>query len=162
MVWLPDWKAKGKKLAINGVVYNADKTPAVNVIIYIYHTDQSGVYPTKGNETGWGKRHGYLRGWMKTNEKGEYKFFTLIPQSYPNSKSPAHIHITIKEPDKNEYYIDEFLFDEDPLLTNEERTKCENRGGNGIVKLKEAENIWKAERNIYLGQNIPNYPANKN
>jgi protocatechuate 3,4-dioxygenase, beta subunit len=37
------------------------------------------VYTVKGDETGWGKRHGYLRGWMKTNEKGGHKFFTLMP-----------------------------------------------------------------------------------
>ena len=46
---LPDWNDKGKKLAINGVVYKADGTPAPNVIIYVYHTDQTGIYPKKEN-----------------------------------------------------------------------------------------------------------------
>jgi protocatechuate 3,4-dioxygenase beta subunit len=160
MVWLPDWKEPGTKLAVNGIVYKPDgKTPAANVIIYIYHTDQKGVYPTKGGEKGWAKRHGYLRGWMRTNEKGEYKFFTLRPASYPNSHAPAHIHITIKEPGKNEYWIDEFLFDDDPFLTNEERSHLKNRCGSGILKTVEVEKgFLKAERHIYLGQNIPNYP----
>jgi protocatechuate 3,4-dioxygenase, beta subunit len=159
LVWLPDWKEKGPKLAINGVVYKADgKTPAPGVIIYIYHTDQTGVYPNKGDETGWAKRHGYLRGWMKTNEKGEYKFFTLKPAPYPASRIAAHIHITIKEPGKNEYYIDEILFDDDPFLTANERNRAENRGGNGILKLTEVEkDFFKSERNIYLGKNIPDY-----
>ena len=158
MAWLPDFKEKGQKLAVNGVVYKADgKTPAPNVIIYIYHTDQTGIYPKKGDETGWAKRHGYLRGWMKTNEKGEYKFFTLRPAPYPGGNIPAHIHVTIKEPGKNEYYIDEFLFDDDPFLTANERKKAENRGGNGILKIKVAEEFQKAERNIYLGMNIPDY-----
>src|SRR5574339_377168 len=53
MVWLPDWNDKGIKLAVNGTVYKADGTPAPDVIIYIYHTDQTGVYPTKGDEKGW-------------------------------------------------------------------------------------------------------------
>jgi protocatechuate 3,4-dioxygenase, beta subunit len=117
MCWLPDWNEKGTKLAVNGIVYNADGTPAKDVVTYIYHTDQTGNYPTKGDEKGWGKRHGYLRGWMKTNEKGEYKFFTLRPASYPDSKNPQHIHVIIKEPNKNEYWIDEYLFDDDPFLT---------------------------------------------
>jgi protocatechuate 3,4-dioxygenase beta subunit len=99
-LWLPDWNDKGRKLAVNGVVYKADGTPSPNVIIYVYHTDQTGVYPTKGDEKGWAKRHGYLRGWMKTNEKGEYKFFTLRPAAYPGRKDPEHIHVTIKEPIK--------------------------------------------------------------
>ena len=163
--WLPDWNDKarlpdgqGRKLAINGVVYKVDGTPAPNVIIYVYHTDQTGVYPTKGEEKGWGKRHGYIRGWMKTNEKGEYKFFTLRPAAYPGRKDPEHIHVTIKEPDKNEYWIDEYLFDDDPLLTDKQRKNCEDRGGSGILKVTDAGNMQKAERNIYLGKNIPDYP----
>ena len=148
LVWLPDWKEKGTKLAVNGVVYKADgKTPAPNVIIYIYHTDQKGVYPTKGDEKGWAKRHGYLRGWMRTNEKGEYKFFTLLPASYPDSKAPRHIHVTVKEPDKNDYWIDEYLFENDPFLTTEEKSHLKGRGGNGVLKTKEVEpGFLKAEK----------------
>jgi protocatechuate 3,4-dioxygenase beta subunit len=160
MVWLPDWNEKGSKLAINGIVYKADgKTPAPDVIIYIYHTDQTGIYPTKGDEKGWAKRHGYLRGWMKTNAKGEYKFFTLKPAPYPGGAAPAHIHVTIKEPDKNEYWIDEYLFDDDPLLTRQDRAQQKLRGGNGILKTIKGGDILKAQRDIYLGKNIENYPG---
>ena len=50
-----------------------------NVIIYIYHTDQHGIYPTTGNETGWGKRHGFIRSWAKTGKDGKYTFYTFRP-----------------------------------------------------------------------------------
>src|SRR6188768_494926 len=116
LCWLPDWNDKGRKLAINGVVYKTDGTPAPNVVIYVYHTDQAGVYPKKGDEKGWAKRHGYIRGWMKTNENGYYQIKTLRPAAYPERNAAEHIHITVKEPDKNEYSIDEFLFADDPLL----------------------------------------------
>jgi protocatechuate 3,4-dioxygenase, beta subunit len=158
MSWLPDWNDKGTKLAVNGIVYKADGTTAPDVIIYVYHTDQAGKYPTKGDEKGWAKRHGYIRGWMRTNEKGEYKFFTLRPAAYPGREAPEHIHITIKEPDKNEYWIDEYVFDDDPLLTEKERKNCRDRGGSGILKVKDVGNMLKAERHIYLGKNIPDYP----
>lgn len=159
-VKLPDATWDGKKpLGINGVVYKADgKTPAPGVILYVYHTDESGHYPKKGEETGWAKRHGYLRGWMRTDDKGAYKFVTLRPAPYPGRTDPAHIHITIKEPGLKEYYIDEFVFDDDPLLTAEKRQRLDNRGGSGIVKLTDVGNMFKAERPIYLGRNIPNYP----
>jgi protocatechuate 3,4-dioxygenase beta subunit len=159
LCWLPDWNDKGTKLAVNGVVYTSDGKPAAGVVIYIYHTDQTGIYPVKGNETGWGKRHGCLRGWMKTNERGEYKFFTLKPAPYPGRSDEAHIHITIKEPGKNEYWLDEYVFDDDPLLTPEKRKRLKNRGGSGILKTKDVGPMLKAERNIYLGKNIPGYPA---
>lgn len=163
VIKLPDATWDGKKpLGINGVVYKADgKTPAQDVVLYFYHTDETGHYPQKGNEQGWAKRHGYLRAWAKTNAKGEYKFVTLRPVAYPDHTEPAHIHVVLKEPGVNEYFIDEFLFDDDPLLTHEKRSKLENRGGSGIVKLIDVGNMYKGARNIYLGKNIPNYPASK-
>jgi len=156
---LPDFNEAGPKLEISGIVYQADgKTPAKDVVIYVYHTDQKGLYSAKGNETGWGKRHGYIRGWMKTDKNGFYKFYTLKPAAYPGRNIPAHIHITIKEPDKNEYWIDEYLFDNDPLLTKEERQKQEKRGGSGIIELVSGKEYLHGTRHIFLGKNVPEYP----
>lgn len=163
LVKLPGATWEGQKpMGINGIVYRADgTTPAPGVVLYIYHTDQTGRYTAKDNATGWGRRHGHLRGWMRTNEKGEYKFVTMRPAPYPGRTDPAHIHITIKEPGLNEYYIDEYVFADDPLLTADQRRKLENRGGSGILTLKDVGNMYKAERHIYLGKNIPNYPASQ-
>lgn len=156
---LPDFNTKGPKLEVSGIIYHSDgKTPAKDVVIYVYHTDQKGIYPKKGNETGWATRHGYIRGWVKTDKNGFYKFYTLKPAPYPGGNIPAHIHVTIKEPDKNEYWIDEYLFDDDPLLTKEERQKQEKRGGNGIIKPVARNGFLSATRNIILGKNIPDYP----
>lgn len=157
---LPDFNDKGPKLEISGIVYNRDgKTPAADVIIYVYHTDQTGVYPVRGNEKGWGKRHGFIRGWMKTDKNGFYQFFTLRPAAYPGRKDPAHIHITIKEPDKNEYWIDEFLFADDSLLTDKNLQVDKHRGGNGIIQpLAQDNGITHGTRHIFLGLNIPDYP----
>ena len=157
---LPGFNDPGPKLILSGVIYKSDgKTPAKDIVLYIYHTDQTGVYPTKGNEKGWGKRHGYLRGWIKTNEKGEYKFYTLKPAAYPGRRDPAHIHPIIKEPDKTEYWIDEYLFDDDPLLTSAQRNRQEQVGGSGILKLENRNGVFYATRNIILGKNVQNYPS---
>lgn len=160
---LPDFNEPGAKMMISGIVYQADGiTPAPNVVLYIYHTDQGGNYTNKYNEKGWARRHGYIRGWMKTNEKGQYRFYTLRPASYPNSTAIQHIHPTIKEPGKNEYWIDEFIFDDDPFLTPERRKEHQQRGGDGLIKLKNENDILVGERNIYLGKNIPGYPVTVN
>ncbi|MDD1444428.1 hypothetical protein MEO93_29645, partial [Dolichospermum sp. ST_sed3] len=69
---LPDFNEPGPKLMISGVIYQADgKTPAKDVVLYIYHTNQNGVYTNKNKEKGWAVRQGYIRGWVKTNEKGQ-------------------------------------------------------------------------------------------
>jgi protocatechuate 3,4-dioxygenase beta subunit len=156
---LPDFNEQGPKIEISGIVYQSDgKTPAPGIILYVYHTDQAGLYSKKGNETGWGKRHGYIRGWMKTNEQGQYKFYTLVPASYPNSTNPKHIHPTIKEPGKTEYWIDEFVFDDDPLLPDKERNRTNPVGGNGVLKTVMKDGMLRASRNIILGLNVADYP----
>src|SRR5690242_20344635 len=60
---LPDFNEQGQKLIISGIIYKADgKTPAPNVVLYVYHTDQTGHYTPKDGQTGWSKRNGYIRG----------------------------------------------------------------------------------------------------
>jgi protocatechuate 3,4-dioxygenase beta subunit len=160
---LPDYNEAGPKLIVSGIIYKKDgKTPAKDVVLYIYHTDQTGRYTNKFNESGYAGKNGYCKGWIKTNEKGEYKFYTLMPGHYPNTNIPAHIHPIIKEPGINEYYIDEYLFKGDKFLTKEEIGRAENRCGSGIVTLRKENGILYATRNLVLGLNIPNYPsANK-
>jgi len=156
---LPDYTNNGPKMEVSGTIYQHDgKTPASGVILYVYHTDQEGVYTTTGNETGWAKRHGYIRGWIKTDETGKYKFYTLRPGAYPGRRNPEHIHATIKEPNVTAYWIDEYLFDDDPILTKKERDQQQKRGGNGIVKVtKHSDGMLIVKRDIILGLNIPEY-----
>ena len=158
---LPGFNNPGPKLEVSGFIYQKDgKTPAPNVVLYVYHTDQKGIYPTRGDEKGWAKRHGFIRGWVKTDKDGFYKFYTLVPASYPNSRAPKHIHPTIKEPGLNEYWIDEYLFEGDPYL-QEEKPNWPPRGGNGIIKPVMKDGMLRATRNIILGLNVPDYPDRK-
>ncbi|MEP6926323.1 MAG: hypothetical protein ABI834_01745 [Ginsengibacter sp.] len=148
----------GGRMEISGKIYKADgKTPAAGILLYIYHTNAKGYYSPSDTQT-LAKRHGHLRSWMMTNNKGEYKFTTIRPGQYPNADIPAHIHPIIKEPNKIEYYIDEFVFDDDLKLTPEKKNKLENRGGSGIMHLTKNETgEWVGHRDIVLGLNIPNY-----
>lgn len=148
----------GTPMTISGVIYLQDgKTPAPNVILYVYHTDSKGIYSRGPNQTE-GKIHGHLRGWMKTDGSGRYQFRSIRPAGYPDGKAPEHIHPLIKEDGKSVYWIDEYLFDDDPKLTVEERKRQEKRGGSGIMHLaKNANGEWVGKRDIVLGLNIPNY-----
>lgn len=154
------WTQKGQKLLITGTIYKLDgKTPAPGVILYYYHTDINGVYAGKPGLDPSVVRHGYIRGWVKSDASGRYSIYTVRPAPYPNTNFEAHIHPSIKEPNiDNEYYIDEFVFDDDTLLTGEKRKKLENRGGSGILSVFTKNDLQIAEHNIILGLNIPNYP----
>ena len=145
-------------LKVSGTVYLLDgKTPASDIILYVYHTDDKGIYPKKSTSTGWERQHGHLRAWLKTDANGSYTFYTSRPASYPNSTVPQHIHITVKEPDKNEYYVEDFYFKDDPNITRNILVRTNARGGSGVINPVKEGNLLVAERDIILGLNIPNY-----
>jgi protocatechuate 3,4-dioxygenase beta subunit len=160
------WIQEGQKILLTGIVYQPDgKTPAPNVLIYYYHTNTKGKYlhiPSEKrsmppNELG--QTHGYIRGWVKTGVDGKYFIYTVRPGIYPTHDEPAHVHITIKEPnDKKEYYIDDFVFDDDKLLISSKRQRLQNRSGSGILRMVEVGALQIGERNLILGLHIPGYP----
>jgi protocatechuate 3,4-dioxygenase beta subunit len=156
---LPDFNQPGTKIKITGTIYQNDgTTPAEDVILYVYHTNQEGIYPTRGNETGWAKRHGYIRGWVKTGQNGQYAFYTLQPGVYPSRSEPAHIHPTILEPNGKYYWLGSYHFEGDTLLTEEEMNPKSPRGGSsGLIRLRKEGDLMVGTRDFILGRNIPNY-----
>ena len=161
----PGWNEKGQKLIVTGTVFQLDgKTPAPDVIIYYWQTDNTGHYSPAPGMDERAKRHGHIRGWVKTDENGNYTIKTIRPAPYPNQTMPAHIHLSVKEPDvANEYYTDEINFDDDKLLIPHFRKyPQENRGGSGVVRILLKDNLQIAEHKIVLGLNIPNYPKKTN
>jgi protocatechuate 3,4-dioxygenase beta subunit len=145
-------------MIISGTIFKRDgKTPAPNVVLYVYQTNSKGLYSKASGQTQ-AVRHGHIRGWMKTDDQGRYEFRTIRPGAYPNSKIPQHIHPIIRESGLSFYWIDDFVFEDDPLLTASEISKLENRSGSGIIKLtKNSQGVWVGARDIILGKNIPNY-----
>ncbi len=154
------WNMPGQRLLITGTMYQNDaKTPAPDVILYYYQTNTDGVYAPNEQLHPEARRHGALRGWVKTDENGHYAIYTLRPGAYPNAREPAHIHPTIKEPNnRSQYYLDAFVFDDDPLLTTKKRQALANRGGSGVLRLLQKGDLQIAEHDIILGLNIPDYP----
>ncbi|MCW9705984.1 hypothetical protein [Fodinibius salsisoli] len=154
---LPGFEENKPKLKITGTIYKNDgETPAEGVILFIHHTNREGIYPTRGDAKGWERGYGYIHGWIKTGTDGRYTFYTFKPGSY--SQNPAHIHPIILEPNGKYYWLSSYLFDDDPLLSDEERNNKSPRGGsNGILSLKKESGIWVGRRDYTLGKNIPNY-----
>lgn len=144
---------KGEPLLVEGTVRKADGAAARGIIVYAYQTDAGGIYPTGTTP------HGKLRSWARTDAKGHYRFDTIRPGAYPTRDNPQHIHMHVIEPGKGTYYIDDVIFDDDPLLTAGHRQRMRRgRGGYGDSRpQRDAQGVWHVRRDVVLGKNIPGY-----
>ncbi|MDP1661973.1 MAG: hypothetical protein Q8L55_08655 [Phycisphaerales bacterium] len=164
----PGWTQAGQRIKLTGTIYQPDgRTPAPGVVLYYYHTNTQGRYihdpsqPRSMPPNELGQTHGAIRGWVKTGADGRYEILTVRPGTYPTRDAPDHVHATIQEPGVATYYIDDFVFDDDPLLTTLERRKLENRCGSGVLRLVTIGELKVGERDIILGRNIPGHPGAK-
>lgn len=159
----PGWHQLGQKLLITGTIYENDgKTPAPGVVLYYYHTNVEGHYQSSPELNPSVVRHGYIRGWVKSDEQGEYSIYTIRPGAYPGTDEPAHIHPSVYEPGlKQPYYLDALVFDDDPLLTSRKRQRMNNRGGSGILQTVPKGDLEIARHDVVLGLNIPAYPSGR-
>ncbi|MBL0928253.1 MAG: intradiol ring-cleavage dioxygenase, partial [Phycisphaerales bacterium] len=162
----PAWNLPGQKLLLTGTIYQPDgRTPASEVILYYYQTNTEGRYQHRPDEprsmppNELGQTHGFIRGWVRTGPDGRYAISTTRPGAYPTRDAPAHVHATITEPGGATYYIDDWVFDDDPLLTSAARGRLENRGGSGVVRLARRGDLLVGERDIVLARNIPGHAA---
>ncbi len=142
----------GERMILSGRVLTADGArPAANVVIYAHHTNAAGRYANGSSESEWSRRHGRLRGWVRTGSDGRYAFDTIKPAPYPNETMPAHVHLFIAEAGHPAYYIDDVVFDGEFGVTPRYRRAQELRGGSGIIRLeRSAAGVWLARRDIRL------------
>ncbi|WP_418603929.1 hypothetical protein [Hwangdonia sp.] len=152
---IPDYVSRSNKLKITGTIYESDgKTPAKNVLLFIHQADEDGNFELKRHNK---KRYVKHRGWVKTDANGRYTFYTFIPGKYMFGNEITQILPIIKEPNKPEYKIESFVFDNDPLLTESCRLKIEQTNPNRILKLDLKEGLFVANRDIILGKELEIY-----
>jgi protocatechuate 3,4-dioxygenase beta subunit len=106
---LPDGNLNAKNLPgvameVSGHVYDgASGTTAIpNADVEIWHADSSGSYHPNGNgpATGYKTEELALRGFVKTNAAGEYRFTSIYPGEYTGRA--RHFHFKIRVPGKPE------------------------------------------------------------
>jgi len=113
----------GTPLRISGVVVGPDGvTPQAGVVVFAYHTDDSGKYRERPGQP-W-----RLRGWVKTDAKGTFEFETIRPGPYPGRNVPAHVHLTIESASFGRQHAG-LQFADDPLVpaTDREASKAKGR-----------------------------------
>jgi protocatechuate 3,4-dioxygenase, beta subunit len=119
----------GERLVVSGTVLQPDGvTPAPGVVLYVYQTDAGGLYsPQRGVPP-------RIRGWLRTDAEGRYRFTTIVPGAYPNRTVPAHIHLHLWDGGFEPQWTQDILFAADPLVTAAQRTRSQDLGRFAFVK----------------------------
>jgi protocatechuate 3,4-dioxygenase beta subunit len=120
----------GTGITVKVLVTDAAGNPQSNALVYLYHTSNKGWYSDTAahiqmNEGD--RRHSRLFGYIRTNEVGRFELATIKPHGYPQSSLPAHIHIEATT-ESGKSLVSELLFDDDPRLVGEARTRSVNEG----------------------------------
>jgi len=116
-----------------------------------YHTNTNGVYPKRGDDRGYARWHGYIRGWALTDSRGRFEFETIRPGTYPTRAEPAHVHFEIRPPGTDGSTVDDLVAADDPLVNARYRAAVRDRGGSGIASFtRDAAGVWHARRDIVL------------
>jgi len=137
----------GERMAVSGRCLSwQDGKPVPGVIVYAYHTDTAGLYA--GGPVG--TRHARLRGWMRTGADGVYAFRSIKPAPYPDRTMPAHIHLTVLEPNRRPYWIDDIVFAGEFRVDAAYRARAGLRGGDGVIPLVRTAGVWTGVRDIHL------------
>ncbi len=117
--------AQGKVVIISGAILNTDGTPIEDATVDLWQANAAGRYnhPTDTNEAPLDPN---FQGWaiVPSGKKGEFKFKTIVPGSYPASNDwsrPPHIHFKVSKLGFVElitqmYFPGEKLNDTDKLL----------------------------------------------
>lgn len=114
-------RAVGQLIEVKGRVMDEDGSPLRGAVIEIWQANSAGKYihemdnhqaPIDPHFTGQGR--------LKTNEEGEYSFFTIKPGAYPVLESgwwwrPPHIHFSIFGVSWMDRYLTQIFFPGEPL-----------------------------------------------
>lgn len=105
-----------QRLEVSGRVVACDcETPLVGALVDIWQANESGVYDNAGY---------VLRGRMKTDADGGYRYTSVLPGAYLNGSQyrPKHIHYKVSHPNAAGL-VTQLYFEGDPYLAGDPYVK---------------------------------------
>ena len=142
-------KEPGEPLIVSGTIFAPNgRTPLEGITLYVYQTDATGIYSTSG--TGGDNRNTRIHGVMRSGADGRYEFRTIKPGSYPGTRNAAHIHAYVSGADYPEYWIDEYVFENDPFVGEDVKQKFRGQGSfSPVLSLtRGSDGVWRGVRDI--------------
>ena len=120
---------KGKSLIVEGHVLSPDGTPLIDAVVDIWHASAEGEYDNKSPNF-------FLRGRIRTDRNGLYRYETLLPGQYDlgEAKRPAHVHYKVSADDHRAlttqlYFQGDPWIDRDPFVRKSLVMKLNGRCG---------------------------------
>jgi protocatechuate 3,4-dioxygenase beta subunit len=104
----------GEVITVAGRVRGADCRPIANAVLDIWQADSQGHYDS--DLPGFDPKTYRLRGRVRADARGEYRFETIRPAPY--GARPAHIHMVVSTPERKRL-VTQLYFQGDPYLQSD-------------------------------------------
>lgn len=112
----------GEWLEITARVVDGEERPVPGATVRVFATDAAGRYHPEIE----GERTPRIFGTLVSDDRGEVRFSTVRPGSYPGTRNVRHVHVSVRADDRRLAAPQYAVFDDDPLL--EEPQNAEPRG----------------------------------
>ena len=109
----------GQRMTVTGRVLRPDGRPAGGTLVYVYQTNNEGVYEG-------GSDNARLFGYLTTDPQGRFEVETIRPAGYPQSDAAQHIHFEVFLEEGRR--ATEILFADDPRINPGTRSWAEGAG----------------------------------
>jgi hypothetical protein len=117
----------GARIRLAGRVVDAKSgAPLAGALVHLFHTDARGEY-RPGMDAGGGAGNPRLFGWVRSDADGRFIADTIMPERYPNSTVPRHVHYRVQVAGHPEL-VSECFFADDPNLGERRRSTAAERG----------------------------------
>jgi len=136
-IQMVDRTEPGRRIRLEGrIVDMATGKPLPGALMKLFQTDAGGEY-RPGMDAGGGAGNPRLFGYLRTDAEGRFTVDTIMPERYPDSSVPRHVHYQVWA-DGYPKLESECFFDSDPLLSEQTRKTAPDRNF-PIVKLQQSE-----------------------
>jgi len=125
----------GEKLTIKGAI----KNPSKGAVLYLFQTDNKGLYAPEHLKGGHGSNNPRLFCYVKPDVNGKFIINTIVPACYPGG-SLKHIHYSLVENQQSK--SGELIFDEPPHPPSESQKKWAVDNGFKIVTKQKLDGVY--------------------
>lgn len=116
----------GRRIRLEGQVVDMATGEALpGALVQVFHTDANGEY-RPGMDAGGGAGNPRLFGYLRADGEGRFTVDTIMPERYPNSSVPRHVHYRVWAAN-HPVLESECFFDSDPNLSQSARQSAPQR-----------------------------------